>query len=166
MGPLLQQVQFKAGAVASPFDCWLTLRGLRTLHVRVERASQTALRLARFLDSHKDVKVTHYPGLEAHPLHDIAKKQMKGHFGGVLSFEMETEAEAMAVTGALRTAQRATSLGGTETLVEHRASIEPPGRIVSPPGLIRVSVGLESADDIIQDFQTALRIAMEVTQEA
>jgi cystathionine gamma-synthase len=109
------------------------------------------------------VKVTHYPGLEAQPLHDIAKKQMKGHFGGVLSFEMETEAESMAVTGALRTAQRATSLGGTETLVEHRASIEPPGRIVSPPGLIRVSVGLESADDIIQDFQTALRIAMEVT---
>jgi cystathionine gamma-synthase len=158
----IRQVQIKAGAVASPFDSWLTLRGLRTLHVRVERSCQNALRLAQFLESCDSVKVVNYPGLESHPQHEIAKKQMKSGFGGVLSFEMETDVEAMAVAGALRTAQRATSLGGTETLVEHRASIEPPGRVVSPLGLLRVSVGLEDVNDLIDDFRTALTIAQEV----
>lgn len=164
LGPMLREVQVKAGAVASSFDSWLTLRGLRTLHVRVERASQNALALAQFLDSQDTVKVTHYPGLATHPQHEIAKKQMKKYFGGVLSFEMETAAGAMAVAGALRTAQRATSLGGTETLVEHRASIEPPGRVVSPPGLLRVSAGLEDIDDLMDDFRTALEIARDLPQ--
>jgi len=165
LGTRLKQVQYAAGAVASPFDSWLTLRGLRTLHVRVERACQTALALATFLSTHPSVHIVHYPGLEAHPQHDIAARQMKnGGFGGVLSFELPTEAQAMAVVGALQTAQRATSLGGTETLVEHRASIEPPGRVTSPPGLLRVSVGLEDASDLIQDFARALAIAEEVTK--
>ena len=159
----LVDVQIKAGAVASPFDSWLTLRGLRTLHVRVERACQNALRLAQFLESQDTVKVVHYPGLESHPQHEIATKQMKGGHGGVFSFEMETEVEAMAVAGALRVVHRATSLGGTETLIEHRASIEPVGRVVSPPGLLRVSVGIENVDDLLDDFRTALVIAKEVT---
>ena len=164
----LRDLQIKAGAVASPFDSWLTLRGLRTLHVRVERACQNALEVAQFLSSHLDpaaapVKRVHYPGLESHPQHEIAKKQMKGGYGGVLSFEMESEIEAMAVAGALRLVQRATSLGGTETLIEHRASIEPPGRVVSPPGLLRVSVGIENSRDLIDDFRSALAIAKEVT---
>ncbi|KAI2513815.1 Cys/Met metabolism PLP-dependent enzyme [Fragilaria crotonensis] len=159
----LVDIQIKAGAVASPFDSWLTLRGLRTLHIRVERVCQNALQLAKFLDSQATVKVVHYPGLESHPQHEIAKKQMKGGYGGVFSFEMETEVEAMAVAGALRLVHRATSLGGTETLIEHRASIEPAGRVVSPPGLLRVSVGIENVDDLLDDFRTALMIAKEVT---
>jgi cystathionine gamma-synthase len=162
IAPRLKEVQVKAGAVAAPFDSWLTLRGLRTLHVRVDRACENALSLATFLDAQKSVQVVHYPGLKTHPQHAIAKRQMKNQFGGVMSFEMKTESEAMAVAGALRMAQRATSLGGTETLVEHRASIEPPNRVVSPPGLLRVSVGIEHIDDLMDDFKTALAIAKEV----
>jgi cystathionine gamma-synthase len=165
--PALENVRIQAGAVASPFDAWLTLRGLRTLHLRVERASNNALRLAQFLESCASVRKVHYPGLSSHPQHAIAAKQMgaKNQFGGVLSFEMNTDVEAMAFAGALRIAQRATSLGGTETLVEHRASIEPPGRVVSPPGLLRVSVGIENIDDLLQDFKTAIAISSETSKE-
>jgi cystathionine gamma-synthase len=94
----------------------------------------------------------------------VAKKQMKGGFGGILSVEFRSEAHAMAVAGALLVVQRATSLGGTETLVEHRASIEPPGRVTSPDGLLRVSVGLEDADDLIRDFDRAIAIADRVAK--
>ena len=163
LGPLLQQVQISMGAVASPFDSWLTLRGLRSLHVRVERQCQSALRLAKHLtEKHPSVTAVHYPGLESHPRHKVAKRQMTNGFGGVLSVEFANEAHAMAVAGALSVAQRATSLGGTETLVEHRASIEPPGRVTSPVGLLRVSVGLEDADDLIKDFDRAIAIADKV----
>lgn len=162
LGPLLRGVQIDMGAVASPFDSWLTLRGLRTLQVRVQRQCKTALQLATFLHNHDFVASVHYPGLPSHPRHDVAKRQMK-LFGGILSFELEDETKAMAVAGALRLAQRATSLGGTETLVEHRSSIEPPGRVTSPPGLLRVSVGLEDANDLIHDFDRALSIAKSVT---
>lgn len=163
MGSILRQVQTDMGAVASPFDSWLTLRGLRTLHVRVQRQCETAQRLAEFLNTHDLIQSVHYPGLQSHPGHDIAKRQMKMGYGVVLSVELETESQAMAVAGALRLVQRATSLGGTETLVEHRSSIEPPGRVTSPPGLLRVSVGLEDANDLIHDFGSALSIAKSVT---
>lgn len=163
LGPILRGVQIEMGAVASPFDSWLTLRGLRTLHVRVQRQCETALCLANFLNDHDFCQSVHYPGLPSHPGHDIAKRQMKMGYGVVLSVELENESQAMAVAGALRLAQRATSLGGTETLVEHRASIEPPGRVTSPPGLLRVSVGLEDAHDLIRDFDSALSIAKSVT---
>eukprot|EP00571_Detonula_confervacea_P009182 CAMPEP_0172320326 /NCGR_PEP_ID=MMETSP1058-20130122/40271_1 /TAXON_ID=83371 /ORGANISM="Detonula confervacea, Strain CCMP 353" /LENGTH=472 /DNA_ID=CAMNT_0013035565 /DNA_START=76 /DNA_END=1491 /DNA_ORIENTATION=+ len=144
----LKAVQTSIGAVASPFDCWLTLRGLRTLHLRVERQCQTAMKLAEYLNEHQSVMKCHYPGLESHPQHAVAKQQMVGQgsggaFGGMLSFEVESESMAMAVAGAVRTIRRATSLGGTETLIEHRASIEPPERRTSPVGLLRLSVGLE-----------------------
>ncbi len=163
LGSVLREVQIDMGAVASPFDSWLTLRGLRTLAVRVQRQCETALRLADFLDSHDFVTKVHYPGLSSHPQNEIAKRQMGMGFGGILSVELENETKAMAVAGALRLAQRATSLGGTETLVEHRHSIEPPGRVTSPPGLLRVSIGLEDANDLIGDFDRALAISKSVT---
>lgn len=163
LGPILRATQIDMGAVASPFDSWLTLRGLRTLQVRVQRQCETALRLASFLNDHDFVSAIHYPGLPSHPQHEVAKRQMKKGFGGIFSLELGDETKAMAVAGALRLAQRATSLGGTETLVEHRHSIEPPGRVTSPPGLLRVSVGLEDADDLIFDFDHALAIAKSAT---
>ena len=163
----LGQVQTSVGAVASPLECWLTLRGLRTLHLRVLRQCQTAMKLSQFLDKHDEVSICHYPGLPTHPQHEIAKRQMIGPnggnlYGGMLSFEVQCEAFAMAVAGGCRIIKRATSLGGTETLIEHRASIEPPERRVSPPGLLRVSVGLEAADDVINDLRTALDVAATV----
>ena len=164
LGQQLRTVQAAVGGVASPFDCWLTLRGLRTLGVRVARQSQTALILARFLSSQKDVNVVHYPGLEDHPSHDIACRQMKA-FGGVLSVEVKDEVSAYAFAGALGTIQRATSLGGTETLIEHRASIEPEARVVSPPGLLRISVGLEDPEDLLADLSLALSIMTQVCDE-
>ena len=108
------------------------------------------------------VWAVHYPGLPSHPQHDVATKQMKDGYGGVLSFELEDEIAATAFAGAVRIAQRATSLGGTETLIEHRASIEPPDKITSPPGLLRVSVGLEDVNDLIHDFDTAFAIVKQV----
>jgi cystathionine gamma-synthase len=162
LAPILKSVQTDGGGVASPWDSWLTLRGLRTLQVRVERQCQTAQILAEFLDQHDLVSAVHYPGLPAHPQHGVAKRQMNGGFGGVFSVELETEVMATAFAGALKTIQRATSLGGTETLIEHRASIEPPGRVTSPEGLLRVSVGLEDPDDLIQDMEPALSIVRKI----
>lgn len=167
--PLLRTVQVLGGGVASPWDCWLTLRGLRTLQVRVERQCKTALTLAEYLSSGnpktKMIKAVHYPGLASHPQHDIAKRQMQGGYGGIISIELEDEVAATALAAALKTIQRATSLGGTETLIEHRSSIEPPTRTTSPPGLLRISVGLEDVNDLVDDFDSALAIAEEVVQK-
>ena len=157
----LKSVQTSIGAVASPLECWLTLRGLRSLHVRVERQCQNAMKLATYLDGHEHIVQVHYPGLESHPQHDTAKRQMT-MYGGMFSFEVNSESMAMAVAGAVSTIRRATSLGGTETLIEHRASIEPPERRTSPPGLLRMSVGLEDADDLINDLKVALYIASQI----
>ena len=111
------------------------------------------------------VTAVHYPGLPSHPNHSIAAKQMKGGFGGVLSLELENETAATAFAAALTTIKRATSLGGTETLIEHRASIEPPDRVTSPPGLLRMSVGLENSADLINDISRALAITKEVMSD-
>eukprot|EP00984_Skeletonema_dohrnii_P017857 scaffold8219_cov117-Skeletonema_dohrnii-CCMP3373.AAC.1 len=157
----LKSVQTSIGAVASPLECWLTLRGLRSLHVRVERQCQTAMKLANYLDGHEHIVKVHYPGLASHPQHATAKRQM-AMYGGMLSFEVKNESMAMAVAGAVSTIRRATSLGGTETLIEHRASIEPPERRTSPPGLLRMSAGLEDADDLIDDLKIALDIASQI----
>lgn len=166
----VKSVQESIGSVPSPFECWLTLRGLRTLHLRVERCCNTALELAQFLESQEAVVKCHYPGLKSHPQHNIATQQMRGMnagkgnilYGGMLSFEVENESMAMAVAGACRLICRATSLGGTETLIEHRSSIEPPERRVSPPGLLRVSVGLEDVEDLKYDLGRALEVAAKV----
>lgn len=159
----IRAIQTTLGATASPFDCWLTLRGLRTLHLRIERQSKTAMQLASYLASHELVQKVHYPGLVTHPQYDVASRQMQGgRYGGMLSFEMESEAMAMAVAGAVSTIQRGTSLGGTETLIEHRASIEPEDGRVSPKGLLRVSVGLEDFQDLKEDLRQAIDIAQKV----
>jgi cystathionine gamma-synthase len=177
VAPLVRQVQLTMGGVASPMDSWLTLRGMRTLHLRVERQCQTAMTLAKHLyhcmingqqqePGSPLITAVHYPGLESHPNHAIAQRQMTDDgFGGVLSIEFATEHLAMAFCGAVQTMYRATSLGGTETLVEHRASIEPPHRVVSPLGLVRMSVGLEDATDLIQDLDRALAIVQQIQQE-
>ena len=111
LGQQIRSIQSALGATASPMDCWLTLRGLRTLHIRLERQCQSAMKIAKFLSDHPLVEFVHYPGLKQHPQHRIAARQMKSWFGGMLSFEMSDEVSAMAVAGAVSTIQRATSLG-------------------------------------------------------
>jgi cystathionine gamma-synthase len=157
-GPLLERLrllQTTGGAVPSPFDCWLVLRGIRTLPYRVRAQSEHALAIAAFLEAHPRVERVHYPGLASHPAHALARWQM-AMFGGMLSVQVRGGAEAaMAVAAKLRVFTRATSFGGTESLVEHRASIEGPGT-TTPANLLRVSVGLEHPDDLIEDLGQAL----------
>ncbi|SOE16813.1 cystathionine gamma-synthase [Hoeflea halophila] len=144
-----------AGAVIGPFEAWLLLRGMRTLPLRVERMSANALKIANWLNTHPGVTDVYYPGLESHPGHAIAATQMKGGYGCLLSFLVQGGApEALAVVGKLKLFHRATSLGGVESLVEHRHTIEPHTGI--PESLIRVSVGIEDADDLIADLEQAL----------
>jgi cystathionine gamma-synthase len=149
-------VQVAAGAVPSPFECWLVMRGIRTLPYRMRAHSANALALARFLAAHPAVEHVYYPGLESDPGHAAAARQMTLP-GGMLSFLVKDggRAEAMALTARLTLFTRATSLGGPETLIEHRASIEGP-RTRAPEHLLRVSVGLEHADDLIADMAAAL----------
>ena len=149
-------VQMSGGAVPSPFECWLTMRGIRTLPLRVRTHSANALALARFLESHPEVEAVHYPGLESHSAHAIACKQMK-EFGGMLAVQAgRHRAASLALAGRLKLFTQATSLGGTESLIEHRASVEGPGTR-APENLLRVSVGLEHIEDLKEDFDTALR---------
>lgn len=144
------------GAVPSPFDCWLTLRGIATLPYRVRAQSESAGRIAAFLAAHPSVDVVHYPGLPTHPAHALAARQMSA-FGSVLSFTTRGSTDdAMRVAGGTRVFTRATSLGGTHSLIEHRASIEGPGS-KTPPTLLRVSVGLEHPDDLVEDLESALK---------
>ncbi len=148
-------IQQTAGAVLDPFSAWLTLRGLRTLAVRLQRQCENARHLAVFLRDHPRVVRVHYPGLPDHPGHEIARHQMQD-FGAMLSFEVDGGVEqALAVAARTRVFMRATSLGGTESLIEHRASIEtPPTR--TPSNLLRLSIGLEHVDDLLADLSQAL----------
>ncbi len=149
-------MQAQGGAVPSPFDCWLTLRGIKTLALRVRAHCENAGRVAAFLDGHDRVELVHYPGLAAHPGFELAQRQMRG-FGGLLSFEVPGGQEAaMAIIARLRLIRRATSLGGVESLIEHRASMEAQPTM-TPSNLIRLSVGIEDPDDLIADLEQALR---------
>jgi cystathionine gamma-synthase len=151
----LRLLQTSGGAVPSPFDCWLVLRGIRTLPYRVRAQSAHALQVATFLASHPRVDAVHYPGLASHPGHDVARRQMSS-FGGMLSVQIRGGADAaIAVAAKVRLFTRATSFGGTESLLEHRASIEGPGS-TTPSNLLRVSIGLEHPDDLIADLAQAL----------
>jgi cystathionine gamma-synthase len=152
----IKEFQRVGGAVLSPFDCWVILRGLQTLVPRVRLHCENARRVAEFLSTHPAVAVVHYPGLASDPGHAIASRQMRD-FGGMLSFEIRGgREEAFAMTSRLKLIVRATSLGGTHSLIEHRASIE--GVFTrSPESLLRLSVGLEGAADIIADLDQALR---------
>jgi cystathionine gamma-synthase len=152
---LVHTIQYSGGAVPSPFDCWLILRGMRTLPWRMRAHSENAIRVAEFLARHQRVERVHYPGLQSHPGHEIAKGQMS-MFGGMLSFEVTGGREtAMNVAAKTKIFIRATSLGGVESLIEHRASIEGAGT-TSPENLLRLSIGLENADDLIEDLDQAL----------
>jgi cystathionine gamma-synthase len=151
----VRRIQYCGGAVPSPFDCWLVLRGMRTLPWRMRAHSENAKKVASFLAQHRQIERVHYPGLPSHPEHELATKQMS-MYGGMLSFEVKGEREpALAVAAKTKIFTRATSLGGVESLIEHRASIEGPGT-TSPEGLLRVSIGLENADDLIEDLDQAL----------
>ena len=151
----VQRTRKVLGGVASPFNSWLVLRGLRTLFCRVERQSSSALLLARALARSAAVETVHYPGLETDPGHAIARRQMKG-FGGMLSLRVKGgREEALGVARRVKLFLTATSLGGVESLIEHRASIEGPAS-TTPQNLLRVSVGLEHPDDLVEDLRQAL----------
>ena len=144
-----------AGAVLGPFEAWLLTRGMRTLPLRMERMSRSAMVLAEWLADHPAVTQVLYPGLPDHPGHELAARQLSGGFGGLLSIVVEGGAEvALRTAGRLQLFHRATSLGGVESLVEHRHTIEPHTGI--PEGLLRLSVGIEDVDDLWQDLSQAL----------
>jgi cystathionine gamma-synthase len=157
-GSLAERLRFlqnNCGAVPSPFDSWLTLRGIRTLAWRMRAHCGNAMAVATFLAGHPRVERVHYPGLSGDPGHRVASAQMAAA-GGMLSFVVEGgRAEAFAVANRLRLFIRATSLGGPESLVEHRASVEGP-QTRAPEGLLRLSIGLEHADDLVADLRQAL----------
>jgi cystathionine gamma-synthase len=143
------------GAVPSPFNSWLVLRGLRSLACRMERHSANALAVARALERNAFVEAVHYPGLESDPGHEIARRQMKGS-GGMLSFRVRGgREEALRIASRVRLFRNATSLGGVESLIEHRASVEGPSS-KTPPNLLRLSIGLEHPEDLVEDLTQAL----------
>ena len=144
-----------AGAVLGPMEAWLLTRGMRTLPLRMREMSRNALGLAEFLDDHPQVETVMYPGLSTHPGHELAVTQMSGGFGGLLSFVVKGGAPAaLRAAGRLQLFYRATSLGGVESLVEHRHTIEPHTGI--PEGLLRLSVGIEDLADLKDDLGAAL----------
>jgi cystathionine gamma-synthase len=148
-------IQRSEGAVPSPFDCWLTMRGIKTLSYRMRGHVENAGHLATWLNNQPRVERVFYPALPSHPNHAVAKEQMTS-FGGMLSFLVKGgETEAMKVAGKLQLITRATSLGGVESLIEHRASIEGPTSM-TPKNLLRFSVGLEHVDDLVADLEQAL----------
>ena len=154
----IKQMRKMTGGIVSPFDAWLLLRGMRTLFIRFERASDNAMAIARALSDHPKVVQVLYPGLESHANHGIAKKQMSGGFGGMMSILVDSDAEgAKRVATATRLFIPATSLGGVESLIEHRKSVEGPHSVV-PPNLLRLSVGIEDVRDLIADLEQALEV--------
>jgi len=152
----IRLIQGSMGGVPGPFDCWLLMRGIKTLALRVRAQSANAAKIAEFLTGHPQVEAVHYPGLPGHPGHEIAKRQMS-MFGAMLSVQVRGgQDEAMAAVSRCRLFTRATSLGGVESLIEHRKSNEAPDS-ATPDNLLRVSVGIEHADDLIADLDQALR---------
>jgi len=151
----IRLIQSIGGGVPSPFDCWLLLRGIRTLPYRVRAHSENAIKVAQFLYDHPMIERVLYPGLPDHPGHEIAARQMR-YFGGMLSCQVVGGPEnARRVASRTKLFAQATSLGGTESLIEHRASVEGP-YTTTPHNLLRISVGLEHPDDLIEDLAAAL----------
>jgi len=147
-----------AGAVLGSFETWLLLRGLRTLALRVERMNKNAMALAEHLEAHPGIEAVLYPGLTSHAQHALAKDQMTGGYGSLMSVLVKGgRTEALKVAGGLDVFQRATSLGGTESLVEHRYTIEGEGSGI-PENLLRLSVGIEHIGDLTADFDQALAV--------
>jgi len=151
----IRTVQTAGGAIAAPFDCWLVVRGIKTLPYRVRAHTANATAVAEFLAGHKNVDAVHYPGLASHPGHAIAARQMS-MFGGMVSVQVRGGRDAsLRVKSRVKVFTRATSLGGPESLMEHRASVEAPGS-GTPDNLLRLSIGLEHPDDLIADLDQAL----------
>ncbi len=154
---MLKQAQIGLGATLGSFEAFLLIRGMRTLFLRVEQASRNALAIARHFEKHPKLDAVLYPGLESHPQHKIAKDQMSCGFGGMLSILVKgDEAQTRGVAARLKVFTPATSLGGVESLAEHRKSVEGPDSIV-PGNLIRFSIGIEDAADLISDLEQALQ---------
>lgn len=148
--------QALSGAVPSPFDCYMTVRGIKTLPYRMRGHVQNAMKIATYLQTHDKIENVFYPGLPQHPSHNVAKSQMSD-FGGMLSFTVKGGSDAARnVSNKLKLFTRATSLGGVESLIEHRASMEGPDT-KTPANLLRISVGLEFIDDLIVDLEQALK---------
>jgi cystathionine beta-lyase/cystathionine gamma-synthase len=160
-------LQKSLGAIPGPFDCWLVLRGLKTLGVRMRQHCANALAIAGFLERHPRVEKVLYPGLPHHPGHTIAARQMRD-FGGMISFLAESEEEAVALVARTKIWKLAESLGGVESLIEvparmtHASTVDSP--FAAPGNLVRLSVGLESADDLLADLEVALAVSAEATQ--
>ncbi|MFA4868478.1 MAG: aminotransferase class I/II-fold pyridoxal phosphate-dependent enzyme [Pedobacter sp.] len=151
----IRNIQEVGGAVPSPFDCYLLVRSIKTLAYRMRGHCENGMALALYLQNHPAIEAVYYPGLSSHPGHEIAKKQMNG-FGGMLSILVKGGSdEARRVVNRVKLFTQATSLGGVESLIEHRASIEGPTS-TTPPNLIRISAGLEHIDDLIADIEQAL----------
>jgi len=155
-------IQKSAGAILGPFDCWLVLRGVKTLAVRMPQHDKNGRAIAAFLEPHKKVQRVYYPGLTSHPQHELAKKQMKG-FGAMLSFELGSLAAAQRMLRQVKVCSLGESLGGVETLISHpatmtHASVPPEERqkIGITDGLVRISVGIEDVEDLIADLDRAL----------
>ena len=152
----IRYVRGGGGAVLGPFEAWLLLRGMRTLHIRVAAACSNAMKIAQRFEGHAKLSHVLYPGLASHPGHRVASKQMSGGFGGMISLRLKAGEQASKdFTARLRVFKRATSLGSVESLAEHRASVEGPGTLC-PPDLVRLSIGIEHVDDLIADIEGAL----------
>lgn len=157
-------LQNSAGAVSSPFDSWLDMRGLKTLELRVKKHSENALRLAQWLEGHDEIEHVWYPGLQSHPGHEIAARQMHGGFGGMISLQLKGGMEmAKRVVGATQIFTLAESLGGVESLIEHPAAMTHAAvsgtTLEVPDNLIRLSVGIEDVEDLIADLDQAFAAA-------
>jgi len=156
-------IQNAVGAVPGPLECWLLLRSVKTLHLRMERHEQNAMQIANHLEHHAAIQRIFYPGLPSHPQHILAASQMSG-FGGMISIELGSREKAVAVTKALKIFTLAESLGGVESLVCHPVSmthgsipVEQRQRLGITDGLVRLSVGIEDVHDLIEDLEHALR---------
>jgi cystathionine gamma-synthase len=155
----IRTIRAQLGATLGSFEAWLLLRGLRTLYLRVRCASASAQRIAEHFERHDAIEAVLYPGLAGASGHAVAARQMQGGFGGMLSIRVKGgETAAIATAAHVALWKRATSLGGTESLVEHRASVEGAGT-PAPPDLLRLSVGIEDCGDLIADLEQALRRA-------
>src|SRR3954471_16058447 len=159
-------LQKSLGAVPGPFDCWLVLRGLKTLAVRMRQHCANAVAIAEFLERHPRVEKVLYPGLPHHPGHEVAARQMRD-FGGMISSLAESQAEAVALVGRTKIWKLAESLGGVESLIEvpalmtHASTAD--SSFAAPPSLVRLSVGLESAEDLLADLEVALTVSAATT---
>jgi len=152
----IKLVRKLTGGVLGPFEAWLLLRGMRTLFLRFERASKNALLIAQYFENHPGLEAVLYPGLESHPQYEIARRQMVNGFGGMMSLLIKGGAdEAKKVASSTKLFVPATSLGGVESLIEHRASVEGPHSAV-PKNLLRLSIGIEHSDDLIADLNQSL----------